>query len=237
MELDEVMRTTPAVRDYLPDPVPDEVLYRILDQARFAPSGGNRQGWRVIVVRDPVIRRAIRDLYSPAEDEYIRAYLAGDVAFAPGWQRPAEPPAHYAVPFCERLAEVPVMLLLLAELASLSVTDQELDRISIVGGGSVYPFAHNVLLAARAEGLGGVITTLICPREAEVAELCRIPSGYALAAMVCLGRPVRQLTKLSRRPVEQFAWIDRFEGLPFGAAEWESAEKPPRGTRADDEAQ
>ena len=215
MELDEVMRTTAAVRDFLPDRVPDEVLHRILDRARFAPSGGNRQGWRVIVVKDRAIRSAIRDLYIPLEDEYIRAHLAGEVAFAPGWQPPAEPAPHYPVPFCEHLDDVPVLLLVLAELATLSVTDGGLDRVSVVGGASVYPFVHNVLLAARNEGLGAVMTTLLCPREREVAALCSIPGGYALAAMVCIGRPVTQVKKLSRRTVDQFAWIDGFEGSPF----------------------
>jgi nitroreductase len=215
MEIEEALRTTAAVRDYLPDEVADDVLYRILDRARFAPSGGNRQGWRVIVVKDPALRRAIRDLYAPMEDEYIRAHLAGEVAFAPGWQRPAEPAPHFPVPFCEHLDEVPVMLLVLAELATLSVTDAQLDRISLVGGASVYPFAYGILLAVRDEGLGGVKTTLLCGKEPQVADLCQIPPGFALAALVCIGRPVRQLRKLSRRPVDQFTWIDRFDGPTF----------------------
>lgn len=65
------LRTTGAVREFTDEPVPDEVLFRILDTARFGPSGGNRQGWRVVVIRDPDTRRRMRDLYLPGWYEYL----------------------------------------------------------------------------------------------------------------------------------------------------------------------
>ena len=71
MDLRDALRTTGAVRDFRPDPVPDDVLSRVLETARFAPSGGNRQAWWVVVVKDPAVRRALRDLYLPGWYEYL----------------------------------------------------------------------------------------------------------------------------------------------------------------------
>src|SRR5581483_8975980 len=81
MELREVMRTTPATREFTADDVPDDVLYSILDDARFAPNGGNRQAWRVIVVRDPETKRRIGELYDLGFREYLGHLAAGLVPF------------------------------------------------------------------------------------------------------------------------------------------------------------
>jgi nitroreductase len=227
VELDEVMRTTAAVRTFTDEAIPDEVLYRVLDRARFAPSGGNRQGWRVIVVRDPSLRRAVRDAYVLGWREYVGHAVRGLVPFAPGrdgrWIEPAidlEEARSVEQPndFADHLDTVPVMLVLCCQLGALAVLDNGLDRQSIVGGGSIYPFAHNLLLSARNEGLGGVMTTVICREEAHVRRLLHIPEGYAVAGLVALGRPEHQVTRLSRRPVEAFTMIDAFDGEPFTSA-------------------
>jgi nitroreductase len=224
MELQEVMRTTPSTREFTSEPVPHEVVRHILDVARFAPSGGNRQAWHVIVLEDPQIRRRIRELYVVSWREYMAHVRAGLVAFAPldhgRWTGPAvdleqarATPAPLA--FSDHLDEVPVLLLLVVELAGLAVLDNGLDRQSIIGGASVYPFAHNVLLAARDVGLGGVMTTVLAREEPAVKELLRIPDGYALAALLALGHPAKVVTKLSRAAVEEFTTVDRFDGRPF----------------------
>src|SRR5580658_8685480 len=90
MNLTDALRSTGAVREFLPDPVADETLHRILDTARFAPSGGNRQGWRVVVVKDPETRRRLRDLYLPGWYEYLAISSAGLVPWAPVTDRAAE---------------------------------------------------------------------------------------------------------------------------------------------------
>ena len=90
MELIDALRSTGAVREYLAEPVPDEVVERILDTARFAPSGGNRQGWRVIVVKDPEIRRRLRDIYLDNWYEYLAQGAAGLTPWAPVTDREAE---------------------------------------------------------------------------------------------------------------------------------------------------
>jgi nitroreductase len=224
MELQAVMRTTPSTREFTREPVPDEAVRHILDVARFAPSGGNRQAWHVIVLEDPQIRRRIRELYVVSWREYMAHVHAGLVPFAPlddgRWTGPAvdleqarATPAPLA--FSDHLDEVPVLLLLVVELAGLAVLDNGLDRQSIIGGASVYPFAHNVLLAARDVGLGGVMTTVLAREEPTVKELLGIPDGYALAALLALGHPAKVVTKLRRAAVEEFTTVDRFDGRAF----------------------
>ncbi|MGH8884152.1 MAG: nitroreductase family protein [Egibacteraceae bacterium] len=227
MELYEVMRTTPATRAFTDEPVDDEVLYRILDHARFAPSGGNRQGWRVVVVKDPETRRRIRDLYVLGWREYMAHVEAGLTPFAPTdhgrWPGPAVDLERARQvprpnPFADHLDKAPAVLVLVAQLGALACLDNGLDRQSIVGGASIYPFAHNLLLAARNEGLGGVMTSVLARQEPAVRELLSIPQGFALAGLLTLGHPERAVTRLSRRPVEEFAFVDRFGGAPFSAA-------------------
>jgi nitroreductase len=224
MELREAMSTTPATRKFADEPVPDEVVHAVLDVARFAPSGGNRQGWQVILLKDAQVRRRIRELYVLAWREYTAHVREGKVPFAPDER------GHYAGPvvdlelaratpaplsFADHLDEVPVLLLVVVELSQLAVVDIDLDRQSIVGGASVYPFCHNVLLAARDAGLGGVMTTVLARQETAVRDLLGIPEGWALAALLALGRPATRVTKLTRAPVEGFTSVDRFDGRPF----------------------
>ncbi len=225
MELAEVMRTTPATRTFTDEAVPDDVVHRILDHARFAPSGGNRQGWRVVVVKDPSTRERIAEAYQASWREYWAHVLAGRVAFQPGSTRfsqswvdlglARETPAPND--FADRMAQHPVLLVVAVELAALAVLDHGLPRQSIVGGASIYPFCHNVMLKARDEGLGGVMTTAICREEAAVADLLGIPDTHAVAALIALGHPEQVVTKLRRDPVEAFATVDRFDGAAFGA--------------------
>ena len=224
MEFDEVVTTTGAIRDFEDRPVPDSLVYEILGLARFAPSGGNRQGWRVVVVKDKAIRARLRDLYVQAWAEYMAHVEAGFVPFAPWngrrWTEPAvdlEAAAkkRYEYHFSDHLDEVPVMLAVFVKLGSLAVLDNGLDRQSIVGGGSIYPFVHNIMLAARSRGLGGVMTTAICRREPDVARVMGMPDEYGLASLVALGWPKRLPGSLRRAPVERFTTVDTFDGEEF----------------------
>ena len=228
MELIEALRTTGTVRDFTDEPVPDDVLARVLDTARFAPSGGNRQGWQVVVVTDGDIRCALRDLYLAGWYEYVAITMAGLTPWAPVTDREAEARAVAAAPqvadqaggqrggFAEHLDEVPVLLALFADLRVLAAVDRDHDRYTFAGGASVYPFAWNLLLAARGEGLAGVITTMPIRREAEVRELLGAPDHLALAAVIALGHPVHQPRRLRRAAVADFTHVDRLDGRPFG---------------------
>ena len=213
-ELYEIMRCAPSTRTYTDEPVPRELLERVLENARFAPSGGNRQGWRVIIVTDAAIRRRLRELYQEPWEAYMvktggRAALdAGEDSGLPaGRLRMLRGADDYAHTF----DQVPVHLVVCVELEALAITDAELDRPSIVGGASVYPFVQNVLLGLRREGLGASFTTLLVPAEPALRQLLAIPDGVAVAGHISLGHRADPWPKeLTRKPVQEFAFGDRY---------------------------
>jgi nitroreductase len=221
MDFHEVVSTTFAAREFTGEPLPDPTLFRILDRARFAPSGGNRQGWRVIVVRDPGTRDRLAKLTEPAARRYTAQVNAGESPWssvAPTSVDPAtiartEPPARLIEP----VLRAAVVLVVCVDLRVVAATDQLLPRVGIVAGASVYPFAWNILLAAREEGFGGTITTLAVSEEPRVKELLRIPPHVAVCAVMPLGRPVKPLTRLRRKPVPEFTMRERWDGAPFEA--------------------
>ena len=207
------MRTSPSTRYYLADPVPDELIHHALDSARFASSGGNRQGWRVAVVTDPELRRELRDLYLVSWRPYY-----GKLLERAGGDESALRRLAGSNDYAEGLDRVPVHLLVAAELSALLITDKDLPRPSIVGGASVYTFVQNLVLGLRQAGLGSCLTTLLIPQEEGVRTLLGMPAGWGLAAHIGAGWPARPLpTRLRRRPVEDFARRDRFDGDPFRA--------------------
>jgi len=219
MEFAEVARTTFACREYTEEPVTDEVLYRLLDQARFAPSGGNRQGWKVIVVKDRALRARLGELCEPTMAIYMAQARAGEspwntiVPSTVDEEAAAARPSGFAL--LSELADVPALLVVGVDLRVVASFDSRLPRVGVISGASVYPFVWNLLLAARNEGLGGALTTFLAGREPEAQELLGLPAHVAVAAMVPLGHPRRQLTRLTRRPVEAFATVDRFDGPPL----------------------
>ena len=219
MELYDVMRTTFAMREFTDDPLPDPVLYRIVDNARFAPSGGNRQGTHVTVVRDATVRQRLAALNVPGARRYFAQLAAGENPWNPVEPSvvPAETIAGTTVPdeFTAPFRRAAVVLVVTVDLTCVAAMDQHLDRIGVVSGASVYPLVWNVLLAARNEGYGGTLTTMAVPEEVQIRDLLGIPDTHAVAALVPLGKPTRQLSKLRRRPVEEFTTRDRFDGEPF----------------------
>jgi nitroreductase len=230
LDLVDTLRNTGAVRQFHHDPVADDVLARLLDTARFAPSGGNRQGWRVIVVKDAVSRAALRDIYLSGWYEYLAIVSAGLVPWAPVTDREAEAAAiadttrfaeaGAAAPgFAEMLDTAPVLLLVLADLSALAAMDRDLPRYTLAGGASIYPFIWSLLLAARSEGLGGVMTTMPVRREDDVRALFGIPDTVAVASLVVLGHPVWVPRRLKRAPVGSFCWVDGYQGAPLAGTE------------------
>jgi nitroreductase len=216
MELDQVMRTAFAAREYTDEEIPDATLYRLLDTARFAPSGGNRQGWRVIIVRDAEKRRSLITLMQPTVKQYLAQARAGEVPF--NTINPSQVDAatiettSSSFPLIDNLEAVPVLLVICVDLSQVTSFDRDLDRVGVISGASVYPFVWNILLAARSEGLGGVLTTFLAASEARAKELLKLPDSFAIASMVPLGVPVKQLTRLKRNPVEFFTRVDSWDG-------------------------
>jgi nitroreductase len=217
MELGEELRTTGSVRQFRSDPVDDATVTAILDTARFAPSGGNRQPWRVVVLKDAELRRRLARAMGPVWDEYVAAGGEGQVPFnAIDYRRPETVHFGRPNPLMDAIDAVPVVLVVAADLGSVAMMDRDLDRPPITGGGSIYPFCWNLLLAARDRGLGGVMTTFASRVEPALRDDLGLPATCALAATIFLGVPEHQPTKLRRDPVGTFATVDRFDGGSFG---------------------
>lgn len=206
MELTEAMRTTGTCRYFRPDPVPDDVLRAAFDVARFGPQGGNRQPVRWVVVREPATKQALADLYLPLWKAYFNAISSGDVNV--GALPKTVTDADF---FAEHLAEVPAIVVACAELDGLHPTDTELGRLSVVGGGSIYPTVQNLCLALRDQGVGTAFTTLLCIEEPKVRELLAIPEGFITAAHIAVGYPEKPFpTKLTRTPVDEIVYAESF---------------------------
>jgi len=222
MDFVDVAKTTFAAREFTDDPVPDDVLYRIFDTARFAPNGGNRQGWKVIVIRDEETKKSLGELcWSP-----MRVAAAQTKAGEVYWQSvtptsvnieeaAADESLPIAIPMFEHLDKVPVVCIVVVDLNVVASMDQYLDRVGVVSGASVYPMAWSALMAARNEGFGGTLTTLLAAQEPAVQDLLGLESYEAVAAMLTIGRPPKQLSKLSRKPVEEFVFLEHAKGQPL----------------------
>src|SRR5262245_10136560 len=206
------MRTLRAVRRLRPDPIPGPVLERVLEAASWAPTGGNVQPWRVIAVRERDLVRRLGELYSARWFAYSKQHMA-QLEGAPEelrkkTQRMLQSGDHLA----EHFAATPVVLVFCFNPKMMAITDLGQDRVSVVGGASIYTAVQNALLACRAEGLGCVLTTLLCEVEPEVRELLAIPEPWATAAAVPIGYPLRRgHGPISRRPVEKLAFADRWD--------------------------
>jgi nitroreductase len=182
----------------------------------------------VVVIRDPATRDRLGRLYLEGGREYAAQLAAGLVPFVASQSGPDRLPAgvdlaaavadeRLGVGAFDGIARAPVLLLITLDLEEVSAVDTGLGRPPITVAASVYPFAHNILLAARARGYGGTITSLLSRREPEVRALLGLPPGTVIATLLPLGRPVRTITRLRREPVERFAVRERYDGEPFRA--------------------
>ena len=212
MDLRFAIRTNGTVRDFVETPVDDKTIITILDDARFAPSGGNRQPWRIALVKDSETRLSLAELMRPTWNEYRAASNEGQVPFNAISYRPPEVITDAPNNLLDNIIGIPAVLAVAADLAKIVATDAHLDRIGLVPGASIYPFCWNIMLAARAQGLGGVMTTFISRTETEARSLLAIPEHHALASVIFLGYPKLLPTKLRRSPVSSFATVDRFDG-------------------------
>ncbi len=219
MDISEVMRTSFAAREFTDDEISDEVIYRILEHARFAPSGGNRQGCHVIVIRDQNIKNSLAELAKTGMRKYVAQVKNGESPWntvIPTAVSEQEIAATEISP--ERLApltECPALLAVIVDLGVVASMDKDLDRVGVISGASIYPLAWNIILMARNEGYGGAVTTFIAPEEAKAKEILEIPDNYAICALIPIGKPVKQLTKLSRKSVQEIASRETFTGDAF----------------------
>jgi nitroreductase len=207
----QALLTTRAMRRFSDEDVTDEEVMACLRAAVQAPSGGNIQPYQFLVVRDAERRAALGDIYRRAYARYepavaqVRPEPQGEEA-ARSLRRNQEAAAHLA----ERIGEVPVIVLVLMPKISMVVRDAEGDMDVGPTYSSVYPAVANFILAARALGLGTVLTTVYRIFEDEVRRLCGIPDRYEVVALLPLGRPTGRWGVAPRRPAESITSWDSF---------------------------
>ena len=219
MDLYEVMRTAFSARQFADEPVPDAVLATIIDNARFASSGGNRQGWRVVIVREPSVKAAIAQLQLPAVKLYMAQVRAGENPFNTIVPTALDAASVEQTVIPDRLisfiANAPVVLVVCVDLNVVASIDRDLPRVGVISGASIYPFVWNMLLAARNEGYGGTLTTWATIGEREIQELLGIPPYCAVSAIIPFGRPLDQPKRLKRKPLSEIAVLERWDGTPL----------------------
>ena len=211
----DVMSTLRAVRRLRPEPLPDDVRDRILQAAAWAPSGGNVQPWRLVVVEDEDKRCSLGDLYRVEWSKYGAGARAGLSRLEGDARARQERMLAAADHLGEHFGEAPLILVFCFNPEIMAITDADLGRPSVVGGGSVYPAVQNAMLACRVEGVGCTLTTLLCYQESAVRELLSIPDPWYTCAFVPIGYPVLGgHGPISRRPVEKLVYLDGW-GTPL----------------------
>jgi nitroreductase len=206
MDFFDVVTTQRAIRRLKPDPIPEVVLRQIMDAAICAPSGGNRQGWSFLVIRDAATRARLGELYREAWDELMKVPYYAGAAKEPADSRAGKMLAS-ARHLGEHLGEAPVLV-----LACIALDPGV--KPTLTTGASIYPAVQNIMLAARALGIGSCITTIHRFRDAQVKALLGIPADVETAALIPLGYPLGKFGRPPRRPLGEVAFADRW-GQPF----------------------
>jgi len=203
----EIMHTTRAMRRLKPDPVPDALVRKILEAGICAANGGNTQRWRFIVLKDPAIKKAVQLVYKRAFDEVVGPRYAAS-APPPGITAERYQRQHQAVEYLtDHYHEAPVWIVACIEATGgTPPTRWE--------GASIYPAVQNMLLAARALGLGSTLTTrhLLYEKAAEAA--LQLPPGVHSYAILPIGYPMGNFGPVGRGKLADFVYLDRW-GQPY----------------------
>ena len=203
-DLFEIIRTTRSMRRLKPDPVPAELIHKILEAGTCAPSGGNMQRWRFLVVTEPKVKATVATYYKRAWDEIVRPrYRAGEPAPGTSGQRFGrllDAAQHLA----DHIHEAPVWIVPCLEGANPTRT----------AGSSIYPAVENMLLAARALGLGATLTTLYLNFEQEVEAAFGLPAEVHSYAILPIGYPMGRFGPVRRIPLAEVVYRDQW-GQPY----------------------
>jgi len=211
----DVIYTTRAMRRLKPDPVPDDLIVKILDAGIRAPNGGNNQTWHFVVIKDAAIKKAVQLIYKRAYDEIIGPRYSSSTP-PPGSDSGKYVRQHRAVEYLtEHYHEAPVWIVACINHRDHPPTDPALLRMA---GASIYPAVQNMLLAARALGLGASLTTrhMFYAEDADAA--LRLPSGYLSYAILPVGYPMGNFGPLGRGDISDFVSLDRV-GEPWDVLE------------------
>lgn len=212
----ETMNSARALRRYKPDPIPDDVITKILDAGIRAPSGSNQQNWVFVVVKDAAKKKKISDIYARGAQILATIYAnrprpahMDEKQFQMLWNS-----ANYLF---EHMNEAPVLLFaclrndtggpipnMPPEVAAAAA------KMGRVGGSSIYPAVQNIILACRAFGIGTVLTTLHIFYEEEVKAILGLPADISTYALLPMGYPINKFGPLKRRPVSEVAFLDGY---------------------------
>ena len=208
MNLYEAMATQRAVRRLRSDPISGPVLERIFQAATCAPTGGNVQPFRMVAVTDSEKLSALGQLYSKQWGIYTSSMRAEGEALATPRKKMMEAGDY----LCEHFHSLPLVVVFCFNANHMAITDADLDRPSVVGGGSVYTAVQNLMLAARAEGVGCVLTTLLCFEESAVKTLLEIPDPWGTCAHIPMGYPLLGgYGPTARRPVSKMLYENAWQ--------------------------
>jgi nitroreductase len=202
MDFFDVVTTQRAMRRLKPDPIPDAALRQIMDAAICAPSGGNRQGWSFLVIRDAGTRARLGALYREAWGELMKVPY-----YAAAAQEPPDSAAGKMLASArhlgEHLGEAPVLIVACVAIDAGAPP-------TLITGSSIYPAVQNIMLAARALGIGSCLTTIHRYRDGQVKELLGIPAQVETCALIPLGYPRGRFGRAPRRPLSEVAFTDRW---------------------------
>jgi nitroreductase len=210
-----ILYTCRSMRRLKPDPVPDELIYKVLDAGIRAPSGGGVQAWRFVVVTEPAIKSQIAAIYQKGWRLAERRYVEAGASITEDKNMRA------AAYLAEHLAEAPVLLfacLRARRIHTERLASPNASNFLRVIGGSIYPAVQNILLACRALGLGATLTSITTQYEEEVKEILGLPAHMTTYAMIPIGYPQGRFGPVSRVPVEQVTWRNRY-GIAFSKPE------------------
>jgi nitroreductase len=197
----EVIGTQRAMRRLKPDPVPREYITKMIWAATRAPNGGNVQPWRFLVITDPAKKRRLQEIYSEQWTKYLSMDSASaQAAQSPEQKRVRERTLAAGQYLADHLHEAPAIIIPCGFLLAVNT--------GIASGSSIYPAIQNLMLAARALGLGTVLTTLHRQNEAAVRELLGIPENAHTAALIPVGWPMGRFGAGPRLPVEAVTYWD-----------------------------
>jgi nitroreductase len=206
-DLFEIIHTTRAMRRLKPDPVPDDLIRNILLAGQAAASGGNTQRWRFLVLKDAKIKKAVQVYYKKAFDEVVGPRYATS-APPPGSDPARYKRQHAAVEYLtDHYHEAPVWIVACLEDGSVSGPGRS-------AGASIYPAMQNMLLAARALGLGSTLTTRHITYEKEVDAAMGIPPGFHSYAILPIGYPMGRFGPVVRGPLSEVVYLDGW-GKPY----------------------
>ncbi|HZK92149.1 MAG TPA: nitroreductase family protein [Stellaceae bacterium] len=196
----DVMHTMRAMRRLKPDPVPDELVFKILAAGQAAASGGNTQRWKFLVLKDTAKKKAVQGYYKKLFDEVVGPRYASSPV-PPGANPDSFKRQHSAVEYLtDHYHEAPVWI----------VACLEGDNPNRTAGSSIYPAVQNMLLAARALGLGSTLTTRHTGYGKECDEAMGIPAGYKSYAILPIGWPMGNFGALGRGPLSEVVYLDNW---------------------------